>query len=128
MQLEEMTKSIEEFAKQVNDFTHVNKLNDLKDFSRLQEKENIGSDYRQAQWYFENVSSFKAKYFSLKAYFTKMLAENSERTTVRKVENMLSYLDEQIKYLDIIMASAKQRIKFYESVIYLVGNFNYGNY
>ena len=128
MDFEKYKESIDEFAKKVNMFVKENTLNELKEFNRLQEKENIGEDYRQAQWYFENISNFKAKYFSLKAYFSKILSEKTERVLVRKVENILSYLDEQIKYLDIIMASAKQRIKFYESVIYLVGNFNYGNY
>lgn len=128
MTFEETKKIVEEFAVEVNNFTKENRLNDLKEFSKLQEKENIGADYRQAQWFFENISYFKAKYFSLKAYFTNMLSNNSERTLTRKVEGMINYIEQQIKHLDIIMFAAKQRIKFYESVIYLVGNFNYGNY
>ena len=128
MTFEETKKAVDDFAVEVNTFVKENKMNELKEFSKLQEKENIGADYRQAQWFFENISHFKAKYFSLKAYFTNMLSNNSERTLTRKVEGMINYIEQQIKHLDIIMFAAKQRIKFYESVIYLVGNFNYGNY
>lgn len=119
---------VEDFNVQVNTFLKENKLSVLKEFKSLQEKENIGNDYRHDQWFFENVSNFKAKYFSLKAFFLKMQSENSDRLLTRKVESMLTYIDEQIKYIDILMATSKQRIKFYESVIYLVSNFNYGNY
>jgi hypothetical protein len=128
MEFDHAKNVVEEFNAQVTKFFKDNKLSELKEFKSLQEKENIGNDYRHDQWYFENVSNFKAKYFSLKAFFLKMQSENSDRLLTRKVESMLTYLDEQIKYLDIIMAKSKQRIKFYESVIYLVSNFNYGNY
>jgi len=128
MNFEETKRIVEDFNLEVNRFVKENKLNELKEFNKLQDKESMGSDYRQAQWYFENISNFKAKYFSLKAYFTKMMSEQTERTLTRKIESTISYVDEQIKYLEIIMSSAKQRIKFYESVIYLVSNFNYGNY
>lgn len=128
MTFDETKEAIDVFVNQVAIFLKENKLVELKEFNKLQDKESIGVDYRHDQWYFENVSNFKAKYFSLKAYFVKMQSENSDRLLVRKVESMLTYLEEQIKMLDIVMSTAKQRIKFYESVIYLVSNFNYGNY
>lgn len=128
MEFDHAKKLVDEFSIQVNKFFKENKMSELKEFKNLQAKENIGNDYRHDQWFFENVSNFKAKYFSLKAFFLKMQSENSDRLLTRRVDSMLIYLDEQIKYIDILMAASKQRIKFYESVIYLVSNFNYGNY
>lgn len=128
MNFDQSKEIVDNFTNEVTNFLKQNKMSELKQFKDLQTKENIGTDYRHDQWYFENISSFKAKYFSLKAYFLKMQSDNSERVLGRKVDSILSFIDEQIKMLDIIVGTAKQRIKFYESVIYLVANFNYGNY
>lgn len=128
MEFETAKNTVESFNIEVNLFLKDNSLRQLKEFSELQDKENIGNDYRHDQWYFENISNFRAKYFSLKAYFTKWQSENSDRVLTRKVDSMQLYIDERLKMLDVILNMAKQRIKFYESVIYLISNFNYGNY
>jgi hypothetical protein len=128
MEFEKAKSIVDNFNSEVAIFLKENKMSELRQFSDLQTKENIGTDYRHDQWYFENISSFKAKYFSLRAYFLKLQSDNSERVLGRKIDGLLAFIDEQIKMLDITVATAKQRIKFYESVIYLVANFNYGNY
>jgi len=128
MEFEKAELVIKNFETEVTAFLKENTLSELKTFNNLKDKENIGEVYRHDQWYFENISSFKTKYFSLKAYFIKEQVNNSERTLSRRIDSMLSYLEEQIKMLDLILNTAKQRIKFYENVIYLVSNFNYGNY
>lgn len=128
MDFEKAKKVVKDFSNEVMNFNKENALSDLKDFKRLQNKDSIGNDYRHDQWYFENISNFKAKYFSLKSYFLSRLSETVDRILTRKLENMITYIEEQIKFLDVLAGIAKQRIKFYESIIYLVSNFNYGNY
>lgn len=128
MEFEKAKQIVENFEIEVQSFLKQNALSELKNFSDLQEKEKIGNDYRHDQWYFENISNFKAKYFSLRAYFTKYQSNNSDRVLSRKTETIISYVEDQLKMLDVILNMAKQRIKFYESTIYLISNFNYGNY
>jgi hypothetical protein len=128
MDFEKVKGVVDKFGEAVNEFFKDNQMSELKDFKDLQDKENIGEDYRHDQWYFENASNFKTKYFSLKAYISKNSIDSYDRVSSRKLENLVAYIDDQIKMLDNVISMAKQRIKFYESVIYLVSNFNYGNY
>ena len=116
------------FMKEVEEWASNNNLVELKRFSELQTKEVIGSCYRDDQEYFEQLSKFKAKFFSSKNYLLSLLSKTNDRVAVRNIEKIISTIENQVKFIDTLLNKAKQRIKFYESVIYLVSNMSYGDY
>ena len=116
------------FNTEVGSYTAKNKLRDLPEYSKLQTKEVIGSLYRDDQKHFEVLSAYKANYFGIKSFFLKQKAENTDRVMTREIEAIEKVIDEKIKFLDVLVSAAKQRVKFYETVIYLVTNMSYGDY
>lgn len=119
---------LERFHKEVAEFIANNKMNELPEYKKLQDKNVIGSLYRNDQVYFEKLSTFKANYFGIKSFFIKEGVAISDRIITKEIEAIEKLIDEKIKYLDALVVSAKQRVKFYEDIIYLVSNMSYGDY
>jgi hypothetical protein len=113
---------------QVADFMDKHQLEVLREYKELQNKNLIGEVYRHDQWYFENISNFKAKYFGIKSLFLKLKEENTDRSIFRKIDDSIAMVEEKIKMLETYVFTAKQRIKFYQDVIFIVSNRSYGDY
>lgn len=126
--LDNAKEILNNFNTEVGTYTTKNKLSDLPAYSKLQTKEVIGSLYRDDQKYFETLSAYKANYFGIKAFFIKQKNESTDRVLTREIEAVEKLIDEKIKFLDTLVSTAKQRVKFYETIIYLVTNMSYGDY
>lgn len=125
---EDILKAIDGYREDVNKFLDTNSLTVLNTYEKLQNKDIIGSSYRDDQNFLEKVSEFKAKYFSVKAFLIKESSKTTDRVGVRSMAAIMDVVNEDIKRLDTILTSARQRVKFYESVIYLVSNMSYGDF
>jgi hypothetical protein len=121
-------KVIADFNEQVKDYTSKNSLNELPAFDELQKKEVIGDIYREDQVYYETISDFRSKYFGLESFFIKMRSETSDRVLVREIDEMIKYVSKKEEMLRSLSYTAKDRIKFYQNVIYLVANMTYGDF
>jgi len=119
---------IENFNEEVTKYTTKNKLAKLPPFSELQNKESIGNIYRDDQIYYETLSGFRSKYFGMSAFFLKLKTETNDRVLTRKIDDMAAYLDKKLSMLANMVFESKDRVKFYQNVIYLVANMSYGDY
>ena len=126
--LENAKETLNNFNLEVAAYTAKNKLSILPEYAKLQTKEVIGSLYRNDQKYFETLSVYKANYYGIKSFFVKQKSENSDRILMREIESIEKIIDEKIKFLDTLVSTAKQRVKFYETIIYLITNMSYGDY
>lgn len=126
--LESAKETLNNFNLEVAAYTAKNKLSILPEYAKLQTKEVIGSLYRDDQKYFETLSVYKANYFGIKGFFVKQKAESSDRVIAREIEAIEKIIEEKVKYLDSLVSAAKQRVKFYETIIYLITNMSYGDY
>lgn len=126
---ENANRILENFNEEVTAFIKDNDLSDIPEYSKLQTKEAIGGIYRHDQVYFEKVSSFKSNYFGINSFFLKMKTESkSDRILTKKIESVVEHIDQKIKMMDTLVSKAKQRLKFFESMIYLISNMSYGDY
>ena len=119
---------IENFNEEVTKYTTKNKLAKLPPFSELQNKESIGNIYRDDQIYYETLSGFRSKYFGMSAFFLKLKTETNDRVLTRKIDDMTVYLDKKLSMLANMVFESKDRVKFYQNVIYLVANMSYGDF
>ncbi len=124
---EQAYKVVEKFNDEVKDFLDENDLVVLKTYKELQDKDVIGTVYRHDQWFFENISNFKAKYFGIKGFFLK-LKDGAARDVLRKIDIMVDKVESQIKMLETMVFTARQRIRFYQDVIFIISNRSYGDY
>jgi hypothetical protein len=128
MMEEKFIGAFREFREKVNNWCANNDLTPLGEYKELQKKDFMGKSYRDDQLYFEQVAKFKAKFFSVRSYINKEMYEAKDRSSLRVSESILQETDDEIKRMDSLINVAKQRLKFYESVIYLVSNMAYGDF
>lgn len=126
--IDELKLVFSKYNKEVMSWLSENELSELKNYSDFQRKDIIGKSYREDQHYFEKVSSFKTKVFSTKSYLLDLMNDNLDRIESRKAEQLLKSLDEKIKMLESLLSTSRYRIKFYESIIYLISNMTYGDF
>lgn len=126
LNLDDVIKLTLEFSKHVNSYLVDNKLQPLISYSDLNKKELLGPAYRVDQIRLETLSDFKSNYFGLYSTFEKL--KRGDKLTQSRVDSELNYITTQLKRLDAELVSARARIKFYETAIYLIGNTVYGSY
>lgn len=117
----------ESFCTEVTEWCNKNKPQELNKYSELKNKEIMGNAYRNDQNYYEKLSQFKAKFIGLRGYFLKMQG-SSDRITTRNIDTTLTVIDEQIKLLDTDMFAMRSRLKFYETIIFMIANFSFGDF
>lgn len=118
---------VNKYIQEVNEWLKENQLTELPEYKELTNKEVLGKHYRKDQIYFENVSNFRANLFSLKSYFLKEKSEESIRTQA-KFDTMIDLLTNEIYMVNNYSEAAKQRIKFYESIMYMIANMTFGDF
>jgi hypothetical protein len=126
--LEQAKKVLDKYTEETTKFLKEYKLSELPAYSELQTKETLVEHYREDQYYFEKVSNFKANFYGIKNFFLKFKAENTDRVTTREVDAIEGIINEKIKHLDVVSSTAKQRINFYDRIIYLISNMSFGDY
>lgn len=118
-------EALDNFVTEVNSWTKENKLSELPEYRKLNEKEVLGTHYRIDQIYFEKVTSYKSTFFSLQSFFTN-LQSTADRETKRQIDSVLDLIHQKIKEMDTLLEAGKHRLQFYKTVVYMVGNVIYG--
>ena len=115
------------YASQAEAWLKDNQLAPIPEFDSLRDKDVYGSNYRAALVFYETIARFKADYFSLRGYFSKLKSETPPRLS-KSFDDTLALVAEHLKLVDTYVDMAKQRIKFYDSVSYVLSNMTYGEF
>jgi hypothetical protein len=126
--LDQVKTVIDQLNNDVGSFMSDNSLSELPPFSKLQSKDRIGEIYRNDQCYYENIATFKAKYVGISSYLNKLKSEISDRALTRNIEELIEHITKKTDMLSITLSSAQSRIKFYQTVVYLISNMTYGDF
>lgn len=126
-QLDELKKTVYQYIEDVDDWLKLNKLTVLPSYQELKNKEVWGTNYREDQNYYEIVAEFKSTVFGFKGYVTKMKIDVPVRMQ-NLYDSFINYLDEKTKSLEQVLSVAKQRLKFYQDIQYVISNMTYGNF
>lgn len=118
---------VNNYIKEVNAWLQDNTLTDLPEYSKLRDKDTLGRLYRSDQIYFETISRYRANLYSLKSYYLKQRTEESVRTQ-NKFETMVDLITNEIYMINNYAEAAKNRIKFYENILYMISNMTYGDF
>lgn len=118
---------VNNYIKEVNAWLQDNMLTDLPEYSKLRDKDTLGRLYRSDQIYFETISRYRANLYSLKSYYLKQRTEESVRTQ-NKFETMVDLITNEIYMINNYAEAAKNRIKFYENIMYMISNMTYGDF
>jgi hypothetical protein len=124
---EEAKKVFDEYHKETAKWVRENRLTEMPEYESMRDKGTIGKHYRDDTLFFEEVSNLKSKYFALRSYFNKEHAD-ANREQKREIDVIIAQIDDYNKLLDATMSAARARLKLYESIIYLVANFSYGDF
>lgn len=119
---------IEKFNKEVKEYTEANSLTELPSFDRLRDKDVLGEIYREDQVYYETISAYRSKYFGLDSFLLKLKSNTNDRVLIREIDEMIKYVGKKEEMLRSMSYTAKDRIKFYQNIIYLVANLSYGDF
>ncbi len=125
---EAFQKASDQLNDEVNNYIKDNKLQDLPPFAKLQDKETIGTLYRADQVRNETLSGYRSKYLGLSAFLLKLKADTVNRVLIREIDDAVKYLEKKEEMLKNMSFEAKDRVKFYQNIIYLIANMGYGDY
>lgn len=123
--VEDAKEALDSFIHDVNDWVKKNELTELPEYNKLTDKVVLGTHYRLDQIYFEKITKFKSRFFSLQAFFTN-LEYTANREHKRIIDSALSQVGQKIREMDTLLEAGKQRLQFYKTVVYMVGNAIYG--
>lgn len=107
-------------------------LVDLPEFQALHDKNIWGKSYHNDQVYYEQIADIKNKMFAVKSAALNLLTTKyntiSERENKGKTERFIENVDNNMRAADNLLEKAKRRLKFYETITYVVGNITYGSF
>lgn len=126
--INDVNEIIADLNSRVNQFKKEEALSELPSMKRMQSKEVIGALYRDDQIYYEKLAYFKSEYFGIKAFLYNLKKDNTGRVESRTIDLTIEFLDSRSKMIDEMLSAAKQRLKFFESSIYLISNMTYGSF
>lgn len=127
LSFDESKKILDNFIEETLEWHENNKLNETPTYDSLLDKRVWGTYYQSDINYFRQLTDIKSKFISLKGYFSKLKSEMQVPLQV-KADNVLSYIQEQIKLVDAKLYATKEQLEFYKTVVYVIGNFSYGDY
>ena len=125
---EKFKGAVEKLNGEVTAYITKNKLQDLPPFNKLQNKETIGVIYRADQLHMEKLSGFRSKYFGLSAFLIQLRSETANRVLIREIDDNVKFLEKKEEMLKNLAFEAKDRVRFYQNIIYLVSNLSYGDF
>lgn len=130
--MEELKQVYKEFFNDSIDYIENNYLVVLPEFNKLHDKNIWGEAYRLDQIYYENVSDIKSKIYGVKNHVLALLEEGVKtidgRFAKATAEKFLDIVNNDLKMFEEILYKAKQRLKFYETITYVIGNVTYGSF
>ena len=125
---EQANKVLEKFNSEVSEFIESKKLTELEPFNKLQDKNIMGDVYRKDQYYYEQITDFKSKYFGISSFLSKLKTETTDRILIRDIDKLVDYVNKKLDMLTTLSFRAQSRVKFYQNIIYLIANMSYGDY
>lgn len=125
--IDEIKEVYKDFAIELNQWQQSNKLTKIKDYKDYHNPQVWGQDYKNDQHYFESVSSYKNLVFGLISV-TERTKADGDRVIKTKADSLLSELDIELKKLDNLLFTARERLKFYENIMRVMGNITWGSY
>lgn len=121
----EYKEVIESFNTEVLNWFKENTLSSLPEYHKLNNKNILGTCFRNDQLYFEKLADFKSTYFGLSAFLTKELSK-ADRESKRSIELLIDSINIKIKEVDTRVEAGRKRLDFYKTVVYMIGNVIYG--
>jgi hypothetical protein len=118
---------INKYLRDLASWIDKNDLSKLPDFESLSVAKQVGPLYRRDQQFYELVTDQKTKLLGIKALLSSF-SITAGRTEQAQVNSLLESVDSNIRTVDNIQAKARQRLKFYDNVFYVMGNPTYGDY
>lgn len=127
MTIDELKQAFNNYIPELNEWITGNKLTEIKNYKDYKDSETWGSHYRNDQKYFEAVSSHKNIIFGVISY-AEMIKLGGDRGTKLEAENLISGLENELKRLDNLLFTARERLRFYENIMRVMGNVTWGSY
>lgn len=127
LSFEDSRKVLDDYIEEVSAWHDSNKLNQTPTYNALLDKSVWGKYYQEDVSYFRGLADIKSKFIALKGYFSKLKHEMPVAVRI-KADGVLDYIQEQIKLIDVKMYAAKEQLEYYKTIVYVVGNFSYGDY
>ena len=118
---------INKYLRDLASWIDKNDLSKLPDFESLSVAKQAGPLYRRDQQFYELVTDQKTKLLGIKALLSSF-SITAGRTEQAQVNSLLESVDSNIRTVDNIQAKARQRLKFYDNLFYVMGNPTYGDY
>lgn len=118
-------KVLDEYHEEAKEWLRNNNLTELPEYSKLMDKQVLGTHYRLDQIYFERLTTYKSTYFGLISFFN-TLDITASREDKRNIENAIVFLNNKVKELDSRIEAGRNRLQFYKTVVYMIGNVVYG--
>lgn len=132
LNINELIPAVGEYKDSIDKWFTENAIVELPEFSELHDKNVWGVCYRNDQIYYEAVADFKSKFYAVKSAALHLLTEKydviAERENKSKTIKLIELLDNTIRELDNQIEKAKRRLKFYETITYVIGNVTYGSF
>ena len=125
--IEDSKKVLDDYINEVHTWYGANSLNETPTYDSLLDKKVWGTKYQQDINYFRQLSDIKSKFIALKGYFSKLKAEMQVPLQI-KADNVIKYIQEQIKLVENKMWGTKEQLEYYKTVVYVIGSFSYGDY
>ena len=121
-------KVLTNFKNDVKKYTKENKLSILPPYNELRDKDAIGIIYRADQVYYETLNDFRTKYNGVIAILTNYKVDNTNRVLTRQIEGLITIANAEVETLKNMIFTAKDRLKFYQNIMYLISNMSFGDF
>lgn len=118
---------INNYLRSLASWVDKNDLGQLPDFEDLKDAKTAGSAYRRDQLFYERVTDQKTKLLGIKALLTSF-SVTASRTEQSMISSTLDAVESNTRTIDNLQGKARQRLKFYDTLFYVVGNPTYGDY
>lgn len=125
--LDEIREVLDDYTKTMITWIKENNLTLLPAYNKLKDKTTFGKHYRDDQNYYEEVMNFKANLLAIRSFITKERSLQPPRQAPL-YDSIISNVNDYIRYIDTYADVAKQRIKFYETINYVISNMSYGDF
>ena len=102
-------------------------LTKIRDYKEYHNPQVWGQDYKSDQHYFEEISRNKNMVFGVMS-LTQQLKETGDRATKIQADGFIQVLEVDFKRLDNLLFTARERLKFYENIMRVMGNITWGSY
>lgn len=127
MTVEELRSTYLTYKEDMDKWFLTHGLTTLKDYDEYRAPEVWGENYKKDQRYFEEISNNKNMVYGVIS-LTQQLKELGDRVVKTKADAFLETLNVDMRRLDNLLFTARERLKFYENIMRVMGNISWGSY